>query len=100
MAITELGLTCLPCLDVLEDPVCSFALIQPGVPAVPHQLTPLHPLLHQEALEGIVAQDSELLQTQQTCENMRHFSYSFSPYSSNRTLYIKDRAQFLFSVTD
>ena len=71
-AITELGLTCLPRLDVLEDPVCSFALIQPGVSAVPHQLTPLHPLLHQEALEGIVAQDPELLQTQQTCQNMRN----------------------------
>lgn len=57
----ESGLTCLPRLNVLEDLVCSFALVQPGVSAVPHQLTPFHPSLHQEALEGIIAQKPEFL---------------------------------------
>lgn len=60
-AITEHRLSCLPCLDVLQDLVCSFALIQPCVSAVPHQLTPLYSSLHQEALEGIIAQELELL---------------------------------------
>lgn len=50
-----------PRLDVLEDLVSSFALVQPGVSAVPHQLTPFHPSLQQEALEGIIAQKPELL---------------------------------------
>lgn len=50
-----------PRLDVLEDLVSSFALVQPGVSAVPHQLTPFHPSLQQEALEGITAQKPELL---------------------------------------
>lgn len=54
-------LSCLPRLDVLQDLVCSFALIKPRVPAVPHQLTPLHSSLHQETLEGIIAQEPELL---------------------------------------
>lgn len=57
----------LPCLDVLQDLVCSFALIEPCVSAVSHQLTPLYSLLHQEPLEGIITQQSEFLQTQQTC---------------------------------
>lgn len=51
----------LPRLDVSEDPMCSFALIQPGVSAVPHQLTPLHASLQQEALEGIIAQKLKLV---------------------------------------
>lgn len=54
--------------------MCSFALVEPGVSAVPHQLTPFHPSLKQEALEGITAQQPELLQTQQICperENLR-----------------------------
>lgn len=57
----EPGLTCSPRLDVLEDLVCPLALVQPGVSAVPHQLTPFHPSLHQEALEGIITQKPELL---------------------------------------
>jgi len=40
--------------------MCSFALIQPGVSAVPQQLTLLHPSLQQEALEGVIAQKLEL----------------------------------------
>lgn len=44
----------------------SFALIQPGVPAVPNQLTSFYASLHQEALEGVAAQQPELLQAQQT----------------------------------
>ncbi|KAF3856285.1 hypothetical protein F7725_017008 [Dissostichus mawsoni] len=54
------GATSIPRYEPSVDLVCSFALIQPRVSAVPHQLTPLHPLLQQEALEGIVAQKPEL----------------------------------------
>lgn len=57
----------LPGLDVLQDAVRALALVQPGVSAVPHQLTPLHSPLHQEALEGVAAQEPELVQAQQTC---------------------------------
>lgn len=54
------GLSFLPLFDVLEDLVCSFALVQPRVSAVSHQLTPFHSALQQEALESIVAQKPEL----------------------------------------
>lgn len=57
----------LPGFDILQHLVRSFALIEPRVSAVSHQLTPLHTLLHQESLKGIVAQEAEFLQTQQTC---------------------------------
>lgn len=45
----------------------SFALVEPRVSAVSHQLTPLDPSLQQEALKGVAAQKPELLQTQQSC---------------------------------
>lgn len=57
----------LPGFNVLQHPVSSFALIEPRVSAVSHQLTPLYTLLHQESLEGVIAQEAEFLQTQQTC---------------------------------
>lgn len=57
----------LPCFDVLQHLVRSFALIEPRVSAVSHQLTPLYTLLHQESLEGVVTQEAEFLQTQQPC---------------------------------
>jgi len=41
--------------------VRSFALVEPGVPAVPHQLTSFHPSLQQKALEGVIAEKPELL---------------------------------------
>lgn len=56
-----------PGLDVLENLVSSFALVEPRVSAVSHQLTPLDPSLQQEALKGVAAQKPELLQTQQSC---------------------------------
>lgn len=49
----------------------SFALIQPGVPTVPNELTPFHSSLQQKALKGIAAQEPELLQAQQTYHNDR-----------------------------
>lgn len=57
----------LPGFDVLQHLVCSFALIEPRVSAVSHQLTPLYTLLHQESLEGVITQQAEFLQTQQPC---------------------------------
>lgn len=44
----------LPGFDVLQHLVSSFALIEPRVSTVSHQLTPLYTLLHQESLEGVV----------------------------------------------
>lgn len=61
----------LPLLDVLQHLVGSFSLVQPRVSAVPHQLAPLYSSLHQKTLECVIAQEPELLQTQQTCTECR-----------------------------
>lgn len=54
----------------------SFALVEPRVSAVSHQLTPFDPSLQQEALKGVAAQKPELLQTQQSCAMFKKKVYS------------------------
>lgn len=65
----------LPLLDVLQHSVGSFPLIQPRVSAVPHQLAPLYSSLHQKTLECVIAQEPELLKTQQTCTECKNMHF-------------------------
>lgn len=65
-SVVETVQAAIPSPKVLEHTVRPLSLVEPGVSAVSNQLTALQAASLQKALERISAQQTELLQAQQT----------------------------------
>lgn len=69
--LTEARLGCSPLADGAHDVVGAFALVEPRVMAVPHQLAGLRPMAPHVLVEVAKVHVGELLQAQHSCTGHR-----------------------------